>query len=102
VTPSELTALHVAQWSEIVGAALALIFIIWYGSVMEWRDWFAWHVMSFVLVVFVLLALSSAEFFWPWLITHESFVYASVVIVCLLPVVLAWRIFELWRVRRHN
>jgi len=102
VTPSELTALHIAQWSEVVGAALALIFVIWYGTVMVWRDWFSLHVMSFVAVIFVLLALSSAQFFWPILVTHESFVYASVVIVCLLPIVLAWRLVELWRLRRQK
>jgi hypothetical protein len=102
VTPSELIALHIAQWSEVIGAALALIFVVWYGIVMVWHDWFSLHVMSFVLVIFVLLALSSAEFFCPWLALHASFIYASVVIVCLLPVVLAWRIVELWRLRRQK
>lgn len=102
MTPGELTALHIAQWSEVVGAVIALIFMIWYGIIMQWRDWFALHVMSFVGVIFVLLALSSAQFFWPWLALHEWFVYTSVVIVCLLPVVLTWRLFELWWVRHRE
>lgn len=102
MTPSELTALHVAQWAEVVGAVLALIFVVWYGAIMQWRDWFSLHVVSFVIVIFVLLGLASVEFFWPRIIEHESFVYTSVVIVCLLPIVLGWRIFALWHVQRHK
>lgn len=102
MTGSELTALHVAQWAEVVGAVLALIFIVWYGTVIQWRDWFSLHVLSFVAVIFILLALSSASFFWPTLVTHESFIYTSVVIVCFLPIVLGWRLYELWRLRRKS
>lgn len=102
MTTGELTALHVAQWFEVAGFFIAAIFCIWYGIIIEWRDWFSLHVMSFVAVIAILLGLSSAQFFWPSLVTHASFVYFSVVIVCLLTATLAWRLFELYHATRHK
>lgn len=99
MTPSMQTGLHVAQWFEVTGAGISLIFCVWYGIVMEWRDWLSLHIFSFVLVILTLLGLSSAQFFFPSLVTHASFIWTAIIVTCFLTLVLAWRLFEFIRLR---